>query len=85
MKQLLIAIDQALNCCIFIKGDGFGMADEALSTQLFRRHLQDLLGKSFYLTVDALFFFDPNHCYEIWRSEIERNQLPNHYRGDICQ
>lgn len=81
IKQLLIAIDQTFNCLVFIKGDGFGMADEALSARAIRCYLQDLISDRLYRAIDALFFFDPNHCYESWRSEIERNQLPNHYRN----
>jgi hypothetical protein len=79
--QPLIALDQFLNTLIYIKGDGFGMADEAISARLFRCYLQDLISDEWYLAIDFLFFWDDAHCYESWRSEIERNQLPNFYRG----
>ena len=80
MIQPLIALDQFLNCFVYIKGDGFGMADETLSARLFRCYLQGLIGSIWYEWLDALLFFDPHHCYESWRSEVERSQLPNHYR-----
>lgn len=81
MKQLLIALDQVLSTMIYIPGDGFGMADECFSARALRCFLQDHIGDWLYRAIDALFFFDPNHCYESWKSEIERNQLPNHYRS----
>jgi hypothetical protein len=81
VKQPLIAIDQFLNCLVYIKGDGFGMSDETLSARLFRCYLQDLISDEWYLAIDFLFFWDTAHCYESWRSEIERSQLPNFYRG----
>lgn len=79
MKQLLIAIDQVFNCLVWIPGDK-AYADETLSARVWRCYLQGLIPAWPYRAIDALFFFDPNHCYESWRSEIERSQLPNHYR-----
>lgn len=78
--QPLIAFDQFLNCLIYIDGDGFGCADETLSARLFRCQLQELLSDKPHKLVDALLWFDKNHCYESWRSEVERRQLPSFYR-----
>lgn len=83
MKQFAIAIDQALNCLVYILGDGFGMADETLSARLWRCYLQELIGPAGWQIVDALFFWQPEHCYHAWRSEIERAHLPDHYRADV--
>lgn len=83
MKQPLIGLDQFINCLIYIPGDGFGMADETLSARLFRCHLQGLIADRWYRAVDALFFWDANHCYESWRSEVERRQLPGIYRLEV--
>ena len=82
MKQPLIALDQFVGCCIWIAGDGWGMADETLSARLYRCHLQGLLSDRWYRAVDAMLFWDAEHCYKSWRSEIERRQLPGHYRPE---
>lgn len=71
--QLLIALDQLINALLS------GMADETLSARAFRRELQgrsDLPRRA----IDAMFFWQADHCYRSWRSEIERQQLPNYYR-----
>lgn len=80
MKQLLIALDQAANTLIYVPADGWGYADETLSARLFRCHLQDRLPTWPYRAVDALFFWQPAHCFKSWRNEFERRQLPGHYR-----
>lgn len=83
MKQPIIAIDQLANCFVFIAGDGLGMADETLSARLFRCHLQGALSDRWFRAIDALFFWQPRHCYQSWRSEIDRAQLPDHYRLEV--
>lgn len=80
MKQALIAIDQAINTLVFIRGDGWGRADETLSARLFRCHIQGHIGHRWYRAVDLLFWFDPGHCWDSWRAEFERRHLPDHYR-----
>lgn len=79
MKQLLIAIDQAANTVVPIAGDGFGMADETISARLFRCHLQGLISDRWHRAIDALLFWDEQHCFKSWRAEIERRQLPGFY------
>jgi hypothetical protein len=79
IKQFLIAVDQLLNTLIYIKKDGFGFADEMLSARLFRCYIQDYLTDAPMKFIDAIFFWDDNHCYECWVTESERKQLPNHY------
>lgn len=77
--QFLIALDQLLNTFVWIRGDGFGWADETLSARLFRLHLQDVLSERPYKLIDRLFFWQQSHCYESWVSEVERKQLSKHY------
>lgn len=80
LKQFALAIDQAINCLVYIDGDGWGWADEAFSARVFRCYLQGFISDRPYRAVDMLLFFDPQHCYESWRSEVERKQLPGYYR-----
>jgi len=76
LKQLLIAIDQLLNCFIglFIGGS---WADETWSARSWRQSV-DVGGKwnTIRKLIDRLFWWDTNHCYESWRSEKLRLQSP---------
>lgn len=80
MKQTLIAIDQFLNCIVYIRDDGFGYADETLSARLFRCYIQGIVSEKYYEFVDKLFFWQDRHCYHSYRAESERRHLPSHYR-----
>lgn len=74
LKQVLIAFDQLVNTLIG------GMADETLSAAAWRWQME---GKRrwAYRLIDTLFFFEPNHCQQAWRSELLRSHLPTSYRG----
>lgn len=76
MKQVAIAFDQFINTLIWIKGDGFGYADETLSARAWR--LRDV--NNLYKVIDKLFFWQKSHCYESYVSEQDRKQLPKDYR-----
>lgn len=76
MKQILIAIDQLLNTVIWIKGDGFGYADETLSARAWRLKDQS----NAWRRIDAIFFWEAGHCQASYESEVLRHQLPDHYR-----
>lgn len=76
MKQLLIAADQLLNTVTWIKGDGFGYADETLSARAWRLRAQS----SAWRRIDRLFFFDKDHCRTSYESEVRRKHLPSEYR-----
>lgn len=77
LKQTAISIDQTLNTLTWIKGDGFGYADETLSARAWR-----LRGQSnAYKRIDKIFFFDPDHCKTSYESEVERKHLPPEYRN----
>lgn len=78
MKQFFIALDQLLNTAIWIKGDGFGWADETLSARAYR--IEKRGGTSIpRKIIDTLFFFDEYHCEESYYSEVNRKHLPRHY------
>lgn len=76
MSQLLIALDQLLNTVFWIKGDGFGFADETLSARAWR--LRDQSGA--WRSIDRLMFWDPDHCRTSYEAEVMRHHLPGHYR-----
>ena len=76
MKQFLIAFDQVLNTMVYIKGDGWGFADETLSARSWR--LRDLSSRP-YRVINALFFWQENHCKEAYESEMNNKHLPKEY------
>jgi len=80
MKQFLIALDQTLNTVIKVGIDGYGYADEMLSARAWRLRTQSNL----CVWIDALFFWDKNHCEECYKIEQERLQLPPEYRTKPC-
>lgn len=78
MKQrlfnLLVALDQFLFCVITLGGS---MPDETASAAAYRGELLGYWsGRIFRPLIDAIFWFDPQHCRESYLSEIERRQLP---------
>jgi hypothetical protein len=77
VAQVLIAFDQLINTVIYIKGDGFGFADETLSARAWRLREMSSLP---YRFINALFFWQNNHCRGAFDSEVGRKQLPNFYR-----
>ncbi len=76
IKNVLIGIDQTINCVVWIKGDGFGFSDETLSARAWR-----LRGQSnAWRVIDTLLFFDKDHCRTSYESEMQRKQLPKEYQ-----
>jgi len=73
--QPLIALDQLLNTIVWIKGDGFGWADESLSARAWRLRAQS----SAWKRIDALFFWEKGHCEASYEAEVLRKHLPNEY------
>lgn len=75
MSQVLIALDQLLNAVLN------GWADETLSARAYRNAAK---GHEKWIRVrraiDALFFWEANHCYWSYRNEISRQHLPPAYR-----
>lgn len=74
LKQVLIAFDQLINALLG------GRADESLSAHAWRQHLEGKRNWP-YLLIDAILFFDGNHCRTSYESELERTQLPPSMRG----
>ena len=68
MLQVAIALDQLANTLLG------GYADETLSARAWRA--QHWLR----YVIDAIFFFQPDHCYKAYLAELKRNQYPRHYR-----
>ena len=76
--NLLIAIDQLAWVILTL---GNGMPDETISAALWRMESQGKwAGRVFRPIVDALFFFDPDHCLKAWQAERAKAQLPSFYR-----
>lgn len=73
--QLLVAVDQAINCCIWINDT---WADETFSAKCYR-----LREKAFWATMmrftDWLFWAairEQDHCQRAYESERKREQSP---------
>lgn len=75
--QAAIAFDQLINCIVWIRGDGFGYADETLSARAWRLRGQSTA----YLWINRLFWWQENHCLESYDAEINRRQMPVEYRS----
>lgn len=74
LKNVLVAFDQLLNT-IFK-----GWPDESLSARAYR--LEQERGRKWArVLIDAVLFFDREHCYNSYLSEIERRQVPPSMRG----
>lgn len=72
VTKVLIAVDQLANA---VRG---GHPDETLSAAAHRRHLE---GRSGWRNlINALFFWQEDHCRDAYQSELDRKQLPKEYR-----
>lgn len=76
VKQVLLGFDQLGNT--FFNG----YADEALSARAYRRR-ETSLGKVAYRAINALFFWQKDHCMAAYASEMFRTQLPREYRESM--
>lgn len=75
LKQLLICLDQLANVLIGLVGNRKAWADETMSAHAYRLELER--GRSWARKlIDALLWFDKDHCKESYESEMERRQLP---------
>jgi hypothetical protein len=75
MKQILIALDQLFNALLG------GYADETLSSRAWRLYIKDKLsGKILKPSIDFIFFFQKDHCYNSFLAELNRRQLPKEFR-----
>jgi len=73
--QVLIALDQMFNTIV-----GNGFADETLSARAFRNSTKSNTWKNARKVIDAIFFFQKNHCEIAYKREVDRAQLPTEYR-----
>ncbi len=67
--NLILWVDQGLNVLI-----GSGFCDETLSAYAHRKggHLRN--------AINALFFWQDDHCADAYLSELNRRHLPPEYR-----
>lgn len=64
----MVSVDQDFNCLI-----GSGYADETLSAFSYR-----VKGWR-YKTINKIFFWQKDHCYDAYISELMRKHLPKTY------
>ena len=72
-KKVLVALDQLVNALLA------GWPDETMSSRVWRWE-QDGVRAWPRRLIDRLFFWDPGHCRESYRSEREGRQLPPELR-----
>lgn len=72
--QILLAIDQLANA---LTG---GWADETISSRAYRLQHTSKFWMTSRKAIDKMFFFQPNHCYEAYISELDRKQAPPELR-----
>ena len=72
--QVLVALDQLVNTLFG------GYADETISSRSHRAYVS---GKRKWMRnlINALFFWQNDHCKEAYESEISRGQLPPEMRN----
>lgn len=74
LKNIAIAFDQLLNTLL-------GAApDETLSARAYRLRLVSTPWHVAQVVIDALFFWQTEHCKAAYFAEYERSQLPGEYR-----
>lgn len=74
-KKILTGIDQLLNALLA------GWPDETLSSRACRWDV-DGVRKWPRKAIDTMFFWEKNHCWESYRSEWERRQMPPELRSN---
>lgn len=77
LRNILIGLDQLVWVLLTL---GAGSPDETVSAAAWRSEKQGkLFGQLARPLLDALFFFDKQHCYNSYLSEIQRKHLPKEY------
>ena len=74
LLQILIAIDQLGNTLLG------GYADETISCRAYRKQYNSTFWKYGRRFIDALFFWQEDHCYHAYQAELERRQYPVEFR-----
>lgn len=73
LSNVLISVDQMINSLIG------GQADETLSARAWRLRLVSPYWRVAQVVIDALFFWQTEHCKESYFAEFERKHLPPEY------
>jgi hypothetical protein len=71
--QVVAAISQLINALLG------GWADELLSSRAYRNREIPLWG-FVRRVIDCIFWWEPDHCYQSYRSEVQRLQSPHEHR-----
>lgn len=74
IKNVLTAIDQLIGSVLFNNP-----CDETLSAMAYRLRLVSPWWRAAQVIIDALFFWQGQHCKQSYISEYERKQLPTEY------
>ena len=83
--ELLTAIDQLLNTLVWDDRDGWGKCDETLSARAYRLREHSTAWSRFHRVVDTLFFWQDEHCFQAYKSEVLARQLPAEYYLDAIE
>lgn len=75
--NILIAFDQLLYVLLTL---GSGMPDETMSSAAWRAELDGRPARVFRPLIDALFFFEKDHCRNAYESEVLRRHVPDSYK-----
>ena len=74
LKNIAIAFDQLINTLLG------SQPDETLSAKAWRMRLVSPAWHAAQVVIDALFFWQTEHCKAAYFAEWERSQLPGEYR-----
>jgi hypothetical protein len=72
--NLAIAADQLFNALVG------GHADETLSARCYRNRWKAYGWWLLYQFINALFFWQHDHCFQSYNAELERKHLPQEYQ-----
>lgn len=72
-KNILVAVDQLINAVLK------GWPDETLSSRCYRLRRDGVMSWPANV-IDALFFWEEEHCEASYESEKEHRQLPPEFR-----
>ncbi|EQM95091.1 hypothetical protein [Oxalobacter paraformigenes] len=73
-RQIPIAVDQLINTFFG------GWADETISSAAWRKRCESKGWALLRKMIDALFFWQTDHCKTAYESELKRRQLPEELR-----
>lgn len=74
IEQVAVAFDQFVNACFG------GWADETLSCRAWRQREKKRRWKIMRRVIDALFFWQKDHCRQAFESELNRRHFPPEMR-----